>query len=279
MAPSDNSGMHLAFCRYHLLFLSVSVPLSLLLSGTESAFLQTGEYIRHYFDKPAGLSRLVGDWLTQYYYYRFAGPVILSLAVTITGPAARWSLSVAGMRRATWLAGLLVATLLFAFTWHYSYLLSSVLSVLFSLLLFCGAALLSRHIGNSICRYALLLLPMPLSFVLFGYGWMVYAVCLLILEANGRRRTGAVIALVSIFVMLLAVPATKRFYWLDAGDMYSWPGMGKIVKPEFDLETDFGAAAEYRLGNWDKVTAMVEATPSPTRRTALLLQSRAGTAW
>lgn len=247
------------FCFYQFLY-----PYHFYYQEQNQLFLQTGEYLRHYFDKPAGLSRLVGDWLTQYYYYRFAGPVILSLAVTITGLAVRWSLSAAGMRRATWLVGLLVATLLFAFTWHYSYLLSSVLSVLFSLLLFCGAALLSRHIGNSICRYALLLLPMPLSFVLFGYGWMVYAVCLLILETSGRRRTGTVIAIVSIFVMLLAVPATKRFYWLDAGDMYSWPGMGKIVKPEFDLETDFGAAAEYRLGNWDKVTAMVEATPSPT---------------
>lgn len=48
-------------------------------------FLWSWDYISTYFDKPGGMALLVGDFLTQFYYYLFAGSTILSLILLLTG--------------------------------------------------------------------------------------------------------------------------------------------------------------------------------------------------
>ena len=48
-------------------------------------FLWSWDYISTYFDKPGYLSRLFGDFLTQFYYYLYAGSTILTLCIAILG--------------------------------------------------------------------------------------------------------------------------------------------------------------------------------------------------
>lgn len=48
-------------------------------------FLWSREYISGYFDKPGGLALLIGDFLTQFYYYLYIGATILTLCIAIIG--------------------------------------------------------------------------------------------------------------------------------------------------------------------------------------------------
>ena len=48
-------------------------------------FLWDWEYVSDYFDKTGGVARLVGDFLTQFYYYLYAGATILTLCIAVTG--------------------------------------------------------------------------------------------------------------------------------------------------------------------------------------------------
>ena len=48
-------------------------------------FLFSQDYILSYFDSPGGIARLAGDFLTQFYYYLFAGATILSLCMLVIG--------------------------------------------------------------------------------------------------------------------------------------------------------------------------------------------------
>jgi len=48
-------------------------------------FLWSWDYISTYFDKPGYLSRFIGDFLTQFYYYLFAGATILTLCIALLG--------------------------------------------------------------------------------------------------------------------------------------------------------------------------------------------------
>ena len=47
-------------------------------------FLWSSDYLSTYFEKPGGLALLAGDFLTQFYYYLFAGSTILSLVLFLT---------------------------------------------------------------------------------------------------------------------------------------------------------------------------------------------------
>lgn len=51
-------------------------------------FLNSSDWILTYFEKAGWLARLWGDWLTQFYYYLFAGPAILSINIALTSAAA-----------------------------------------------------------------------------------------------------------------------------------------------------------------------------------------------
>ena len=46
-------------------------------------FLWSWDYITTYTDKSGGLARFVGDFLTQFYYYLFAGATILTVCLLI----------------------------------------------------------------------------------------------------------------------------------------------------------------------------------------------------
>ena len=48
-------------------------------------FLWSWDYISTYFGKPGYLSHLLGDFLTQFYYYLYAGATILTLCIALIG--------------------------------------------------------------------------------------------------------------------------------------------------------------------------------------------------
>ena len=48
-------------------------------------FLWSWDYIEAYFDKSGGLALLIGDFLTQFYYYLSVGATILTLTLLAIG--------------------------------------------------------------------------------------------------------------------------------------------------------------------------------------------------
>ena len=48
-------------------------------------FLWSWDYISSYFDKNGGLATLIGDFLTQFYYYLYVGAIILTLCIFLIG--------------------------------------------------------------------------------------------------------------------------------------------------------------------------------------------------
>ena len=48
-------------------------------------FLMSADYLATYFDRKAWAANMAGDFLTQLYYYTYAGAVILTAVITLTG--------------------------------------------------------------------------------------------------------------------------------------------------------------------------------------------------
>ncbi len=99
-------------------------------------FLNDWQYVAGYLSQPAWLSCLLGDWLTQFYYYRFAGPAILAVSLVLLGLLTRLALHKIELRHFSTIIAV-VAMLFFAdFSLFYDYRLASLLSTLGGIILF-----------------------------------------------------------------------------------------------------------------------------------------------
>lgn len=93
------------------LFFFWRMPYHLFHKEQTQLFLCNGVFVADYFRHPASLARLAGDYLTQYYYYIGAGPLILALAV------GAWGLVVRALLR-PWLHGWAWMAALAAVAWE-----------------------------------------------------------------------------------------------------------------------------------------------------------------
>lgn len=70
------------------LFFFRGVPYHLFHREQTTLFLYSVEALRQYLSQPGALARLVGDFLTQFFYYEGLGPLIMALLLTLWGTVA-----------------------------------------------------------------------------------------------------------------------------------------------------------------------------------------------
>ncbi len=252
-------------------------------------FLWSAGYLQTYFDKPAWFACMAGDFLTQFYYYLYAGPVILTLVLLLTGDLTRRAVQVIGMKSKwlPYLVGFIAMTVEALFSLHYDFRLSSVLAFAGGAAIFrVSTTLLNRihiwiHLENNLRPSPMsiggmelqhflsllsILLCVPLCFWLFGYGVWVYAALvtigslLHIKQAHSYLRVGVLTG--CMFLLML----TKRVYFLNFDALYSYPGIGKLVQPQLSLEKTFAVDDEYYFGNYNKVIRLVEEAEAPNQQ-------------
>lgn len=252
-------------------------------------FLWSSDYLQTYFDKPAWLACMAGDFLTQFYYYLYAGSAILTLILLLTGDMTRRAVKAIHMRNKwlPYLAGFIAMTMEALLSLHYGFRLSSVLSFAGGAATFwLSTALLNRidtwiHLENNLrlspmkigsmeLQHCLslfsILLCVPFCFWLFGYGVWIYAILvftgslLYIKQAHSYLRVGVLAG--CIFLLMLS----KRVYFLDFDALYSYPGIGKLVLPQMSLEKSFAVDDEYYFGNYNKVVRLVEEEEEPNQQ-------------
>ena len=146
-------------------FFQIFYPYHFFFQEQNQIFLWSWDYISTYFEKPGGLALLVGDFLTQFYYYLFAGATILSLVLLLTG-----TLLYKALRnfKITKTIALILALVVMCFlaVCHFSisYRLSSTISVMGWMLLLW---LISAN-RRPMIRLALLAVALPIGYFLFG---------------------------------------------------------------------------------------------------------------
>ena len=93
-------------------------------------FLLSSEHISGYLSRQAWLSNLTGDFLTQFYYYLYAGPVIYAFLILLTGIISYLALRRLGLPRSlSCLIALVAEVLLIIFNFDPDYKTSAALSL------------------------------------------------------------------------------------------------------------------------------------------------------
>lgn len=235
-----------ALCLFFFYF--QLLPFHLFHKEQTQLFLFAAEPLKGYGEYPAALACLLGDFLTQFYYYIGGGPAILTVVLLLWGAVAhRLFLPLLG--RYAWLPALL------AVVWEAgrqcvpAYPLSATLSLLGG---GCVALLCRRQMAGSLPRALWTgMAAVAVAYYLFGYGAWLTALFLF------RRKNGWVALL--LLAEAAALPAATRraclFTWKEA---YSYPATAWKGSPDLKRERLLALDGNTYFGRTEKVQALLQ---------------------
>lgn len=246
---------------YHLLLMTIAgiacyvffryaYPYHLFHREQTLLFTYTTEQLTDYFNYPAILSCLSGDFLTQFFHYNGIGAAIVAIMMAVSG-----LLAYAICRKWTndWVA---MAVALGVFTWEsmrfciISYPLSGTVSLIGALSLF----LLSDRLKGKWDFTLGSLCGIILSYVLFGYGMLVFAL-LSLLSILTRKKNYIGACLMATTALVLPVIAAN-YYLMNTTQAYTYPATVWGGKPDFATERILGLNTEDYFGNWEKINEL-----------------------
>lgn len=183
-------------------------------------FLFAPDYLLSYFNRPAWLACLFGDFLTQFFYLRAGGPLIVALILV-----AEYILSTLVLKRVSrtthcWLWAILPVAVDWMLYLKLSYNLSSSIGFIVCLLLFILYTSLSKLKG--ITLYTGIVLSIA-GYWLAGSSIFIFPVLVLLFES---QRTQSATVRWKLFFLLnwLSPYVFARIYLLPIGDLYIFPG-------------------------------------------------------
>jgi len=233
-------------------------------------FLISSDYLLSYLRKPAWLACMTGDFLTQFYYYLYAGPAILTSLLLTAAICTRKAVRKAGIQKTlvSFLLAVIAMTVLTLFALHYEYRLCSIIAYIGGTIMFISTPPYLRNKekkdSTPAISSSLTLVGVFLTFWMFGYGVWIYALLVLASTFLRHEKGTAFARFAVVAIPLLLLMLTKKIYFLDYDKLYTYPGIGKFVKPETEVEKFFAVENEYYFGNYKKVISMVESSPSPS---------------
>ena len=246
------------------------------------------DHVTTYLDKPGWLACLAGDFLTQFYYFRYAGPIILTLCILLTGYNIRCAVEMADIK-GRWVAhsvAFIVMILLICFSFHYDYRLSSILAVAGGASVFrvSTSLLISTRMfikkierrneqglflnGSRIANWVSVISIFVSVFVchwFFGYGVWVYGALTFASCIANIMMAGTYYLLAALIIPFFLLMLTKRLYYCDFQTIYTYPGIGKLAKPQLDQERTLAVDCKYYFGNYNQVINMVEKDKNPNQ--------------
>lgn len=246
------------------------------------------DHVTTYLDKPGWLACLAGDFLTQFYYFRYAGPIILTLCILLTGYNIRCAVGMADIK-GRWVAhsvAFIVMILLICFSFHYDYRLSSILAVAGGASVFrvSTSLLISTRMfikkierrneqglflnGSGIANWVSVISIFVSVFVchwFFGYGVWVYGALTFASCIANIMMAGTYYHLAALIIPFFLLMLTKRLYYCDFQTIYTYPGIGKLAKPQLDQERTLAVDCKYYFGNYNQVINMVEKDKNPNQ--------------
>ena len=180
----------------------------------------------------------------------------------------------------------IVMILLICFSFHYDYRLSSILAVAGGASVFrvSTSLLISTRMfikkierrneqglflnGSGIANWVSVISIFVSVFVchwFFGYGVWVYGALTFAGCIANIMMAGTYYRLAALIIPFFLLMLTKRLYYCDFQTIYTYPGIGKLAKPQLDQERTLAVDCKYYFGNYNQVINMVEKDKNPNQ--------------
>ena len=220
--------------------------------GQNQLFLMSWSYVSTLFAKPAWAACLIGEFLTQFYYYDIAGATILTTSLTVLFGLSYLALKKLGLNR--WMTVIVALAIVMreaSCHLYYGYMLSSTYALLGGVLMFLMLYRLMEYRWP--CALITVLTGTLLCYWLFGYGVWPF----LLLSAVAVWKLALPLALAFVCVL----PCLRSYYNLTFSGLCKYPGIESMHLPDFNKEKEMHMIHCYEIGNWDDVVKMAESDP------------------
>jgi len=203
-------------------FLQFKVPYQVGFKEQMGVFIASPEMLSHYLSKPAMLSEFLGDYLTQYFYLDFGGPLIISFCLLLLWLGLTVSLKKLGCGDASaYMAFLPVIIEFYCVIWL-NYVFSMTIGLILSVWIFVACS----GIKSEKTLLAVFAVMMPITYLLAG----AHMVTMLVLMLMLRRRNilPAIVVAISGLLMELVI---GRLLGLDASQTFVYPLIMRYTMP------------------------------------------------
>lgn len=233
------------------LFFRFAYPYHLIHREQMLLFTYTAGQIADYFNHPAPLACLGGDFLTQFFHHINTGAAIVALTMTLLGTLAYFSCR-------KWMdARIALTAAILIFVWEsmrfcqISYPLSGTISLIGALSVFLLTDKLKGKWEFSIGSVCGIIV----CYCLFGYGMFVFTLPALLSAFTRKKNYAGVCGMV--IVTLVLPPMAARKYLVMPSQAYSSPATLWYGAPDFENERILGLNTEDYSANGDKINELV----------------------
>lgn len=243
----------------------------------EGLFLLSWEYVGRYFDKPAWLACLVGDFLTQFYYYMYAGAVILTVVLLTLGDLMRRALEQVFYanswkvvyERIAFTLAIILMTIVMIMSFDEHFRLATIIGLIGGASLFLlHSFILNRGRGLVLCttgRAISDIVLTVLAYWMFGVGALLFCILEIVtvlfsLACEKRNKLPLSLSIVPVAIYLsIVLWLAPKYYNLIAKDAITYPGLGRVGAPDYEFERVLAFDNEYYFKNYDKILEMAKA--------------------
>jgi hypothetical protein len=224
-------------------------------------FRLSWDYVADYLHKPAFLSSLAGDFLIQFYYLRFGGPVVVTVCLLLLWYLLDRCITRIFSWKYAYLLSLFVTAVVTCFHFTIVYPLAATVSFIIALLVF----LLYTLLNNTSVKMIAGIVMAPLFYFATGLGVYVFLLMVLLYEFKTKQIKKEQIWAYGI-VLVLAVSVSpflmRKHYYLTMGQAYSYP-VKELVKPVPDLafESILSIDCEWYFNHPEKVLELTRKNP------------------
>lgn len=221
-------------------------------------FLLSADYLSTYFDKPAWAACLAGDYITQFFYYMYAGAAILAVLMLLLGLTTFASLRLSRVNR--WAALAISVCLMVvetSFNLNHDFRLSSMMCVQGGIFVFLIHGLvINRSVSFRIVSMAVLGIT---CLWMFSFGVVAFIALVTIsdimlsIRKAGNRCHSVIQAFIFIIAGIVLVCLTDTY-----------PGVGSFSRPRQDLEDYLEIENLYYFGRYDELVEKVKSMQKPT---------------
>ncbi len=242
------------FYQYHLYYLEQM-----------QFFRLSPDYILKYFHKPASVSCLVGDFLTQFYFFKTGGAFIITGSLSLLWYLIDWVTTKLYQWKYSYLLALLITSLVLGLHFTMVYPLAATISLITALAVFRFYTTLKRSISRIIAGLVLV----PLLYMAVGFAVYLFIFVVLLYEIKLKQNNGwpEWAYRFTLIILVICTPFAMRiFYYLTIKQAYRYP-VTEISSPvpNFMFENLFALDCEWYFNHPEKTLEIAQKTPDKTR--------------
>ncbi|MBN2410181.1 hypothetical protein JXQ31_00730 [candidate division KSB1 bacterium] len=227
-----------AFSLFYFIYFLLRVNPALIYQQQEPVFFFTYPFFKEFLTYPGGIADFIGSFLSQFYYYPWAGAVVLTVICWFVSMNTKWLLEKISGKKINIVFYIIPALFALALHSQYNYLLASSSGFIFSLLFF-NLYLLGRRLPVSGRSILLLLLGISLYYIAGGF-LLMFVVLNLFYELLFSKNYPSLV--INIILLLLPYVAQNFLFLISLKDAYLF-----LLSLDIELRTGILSVFLYAL--------------------------------